>query len=65
MDDLGCLPGMPTGGLRKHRTRQRAMRAAFMLLSLIHLAIGAFLAYEKCPFGWHVLGFTLVSQSVT
>jgi len=60
MDDLGCLPGLPPGGMRKHRTRQRAMRAAFMLLSLLHLAIGSFLVYEKCFLGWHVIGFTCV-----
>jgi hypothetical protein len=62
MDELGCLPGLPPGGMRKHRTRQRAMRAAFMLFSLLHLTIGAFLVYEKCFLGWHVIGFTFVSS---
>ena len=46
--------------MKKHRNRLRAGRAFYMLFSLLHFAIGIFMAVEKCPFGWHVIGFTLV-----
>eukprot|EP00614_Pseudopedinella_elastica_P021022 CAMPEP_0172619170 /NCGR_PEP_ID=MMETSP1068-20121228/90622_1 /TAXON_ID=35684 /ORGANISM="Pseudopedinella elastica, Strain CCMP716" /LENGTH=280 /DNA_ID=CAMNT_0013425775 /DNA_START=187 /DNA_END=1025 /DNA_ORIENTATION=- len=45
--------------MKKHRNRLRAGRAFYMLFSLLHFAIGIFMAVEKCPFGWHVIGFTL------
>jgi len=56
---MECLGVQPPHALKKHRTRQKASRAAFMLFSLFHFAIGCWLALEKCPFGWHILGFTL------
>ena len=50
----------PPAALKKHRTRQQASRASFVLLSLAHLFLGSWLAFEHCAYGWHVVGFSLV-----
>jgi hypothetical protein len=55
-----CLPAPPQA-LKKHRARQQVSKAVFLFMSVVHFGVGAVLSVKKCPFGWHVIGFTLVS----